>query len=60
VLVLEGAAPKAPCSEEEGLELALALRKEGMSLMSAAKEAAGRTGGSKNRIYKQLLDLEED
>ena len=60
VLVLEGAAPKAPCSEEEGLELALALRKEGMSLMSAAKEAAGRTDGSKNRIYEQLLDLEED
>ena len=53
VLVVEGAPPveEQPLSLEEGVELVLERRAEGMSMKDAAKQVAAETGLSKNELY---------
>ena len=53
VLVVEGAPPaeEKPLSLEEGVELVLAKREEGLSMKDAAKQVAAETGLSKNELY---------
>ncbi len=57
VLVLAGARGEAEITvtPEEAVDLALRLRKEGMSLKDAAKRASQRTGISRNVIYDGAL-----
>ena len=57
-LVIEGVAPKAP-SEEEAVEIAIALVMSGISRSDAARQAAESTGVAKRAIYEALLKLKK-
>lgn len=62
VLIIEGAAPKAPevVSPEKAVALAKEYRAEGVSATEAARRAAAQCGMKKNEIYRLLMADEQE